>query len=66
MKSVPSKFKCVENNMNNGNFTLGKVYEVNDGGSTITCDFIRLRLPKDLVKVSTVKFEFAFCKFSKI
>ena len=40
------KVKCIENNHNNGNFTLNKIYEVKK--DRITCDFIHILLKKPI------------------
>jgi hypothetical protein len=51
--------ECIENKHGNGNFTKGEKYKVWDG--MISCDFIKLNLPKDFVLSDT--FNFAMCKF---
>lgn len=57
---IELKVKCINNSHGNGNFTVGKEYEVK--GKRITCDFVHILLKNEL-EVKDNKFEFAFCEF---
>lgn len=60
------KAKCIENKLNNTNFTIGKIYELfKDGIKTdwgeICCHFKDCNKPKSF-NVGNV-FDFGMCKF---
>jgi hypothetical protein len=55
------KAMCIENNHNNGNFTVNKVYEVKK--ERISCDFIHVFLDEPII-IQDNQFTFARCKFA--
>lgn len=63
------KAKCIENKMRNGNFTVGKTYDVTYSNKNylIRCDFsLYIRTEKEIENALLNRekdFDFAFCKF---
>lgn len=56
--------KCIDNKSNNGNFTLGRIYRVEENvgiWQPILCKFSDWNNPGKLLE-GTI-FEFAMCKF---
>ena len=55
------KVICVKNECGNANFTVGERYEITN--NSLTCNFIKINMPKDFIVHSS--FQYAFCEFEE-
>lgn len=58
--------ECVENRHGNGNFTVGKLYELNLNSGIITCNFIRCRFEGHEIKDGIIEVGGTLCSFKEV